>query len=265
MQHMVRLVVIVVAVALAAAVPAGAVGPWPGTVNVVVSATTGERFSVTSDGTTTELVAVREGRTRKLQLRGTWRVPAVTSTELPGGLSPDGKLLVLAQVSPMNGLRTASRFAVVSTTRLALRRMVVLKGEFGFDAVSADRRTLYVIEHRDEANLNSYIVRAYDLAQGKLVAEPVVAKGEGATMSGYPIARVATTRGTWVYTLYWRSDGTTFIHALATVQRRAVCLDLEWVTGNGAWTARLELSRDGKRLLVHGPGGAIVAQVATPA
>jgi hypothetical protein len=188
----------------------------------------------------------------------------VTSTELPGGLSPDGKLLVLAQVSPMDGLRAASRFAVVSTTRLELQKTVVLKGEFGFDAVSSDRRTLYVIEHRDAANLNAYIVRAYDLARGKLVAEPVVAKGEDTTMSGYPIARAATTRGTWVYTLYWRPDGTTFIHALATVQRRAVCLDLEWVARTGMWEARLELSRDGKRLLVHAPGGAIVARVAAP-
>jgi hypothetical protein len=262
---MVRIVVVFVAAALAAALPAGAVGPWPGTVNAVVSAATGERFSVTSDGTTTELVATRDGKTRKLRLRGTWRVPAVTSTELPGGLSADGKLLVLAQVAPMDGLRSTSRFAVVSTTKPALQQMVVLKGEFGFDAISADRRTLYVIEHRDAADLNAYIVRAYDLVRGKLVADPVVARGEGTTMSGYPVARATTTRGTWVYTLYWRSDGTTFIHALATVQRRAVCLDLDWVTQQGAWTARLELSKDGKRLLVHAPGGAIVAQVATPA
>src|SRR5579885_1759906 len=100
-----------VGLALAAAVPAGAVGPWPGTVNAIVSPSTGERFSVTSDGTTTELVAARAGARRTLDLPGTWRIPAVTSTELPGGLAPDGRVLVLAQVSSMSSLRAQSRFA----------------------------------------------------------------------------------------------------------------------------------------------------------
>jgi hypothetical protein len=131
--------------------------------------------------------------------------------------------------------------------------------------VSADRRTLYVIQHRDASNLNAYVVRAYDLVRGVLLARPVVAAGEDTTMRGYPVARVATTRGTWVYTLYWRSDGTTFIHALATLQRRAVCLDLTWTTQSDAWTARLLLSRDGKRLIVRAPSGQVVQQVATPA
>ena len=263
------------AVALVVAAPAGAVGPWPGTVNAVVSPVTGERFSVTSDGRSTELVARRAGRPRKSQLRGMrrsgsyssmiWRVPAITSTELPGGLSPDGKLLVLAQVSPASGLRAESRFLVVSTRTLAVRRTVALRGEFGFDAVSADGRTLFVIEHRDAAKLNAYVVRSYDLSSGALLAKPVVASGEDTTMRGYPIARATSTRGTWVYTLYWRSDGSTFIHALATVQRRAVCLDLSWVVQNGVWTARLQLSRDGKQLLVRSPGGSVVERVATPA
>jgi hypothetical protein len=260
-----RTILVLCAVALVLAAPAGAVGPWPGTVNAVVSPVRGERFSVTSDGRSTELVARREGTTRKTQLRGTWRVPAITSTELPGGLSPDGKLLVLAQVSPASGLRAESRFLVVSTRTLAVRRTVALRGEFGFDAVSADGRTLFVIEHRDAANLNAYVVRAYDLRSGALLAKPVVAAGEDTTMRGYPIARATTTRGTWVYTLYWRSDGSTFIHALATVERRAVCLDLSWVVQNGVWTARLQLSRDGKQLLVRSPDGSVVERVATPA
>ena len=264
MPDVVRVALLAVLVALVGAVPAGAVGPWPGTVNTITSASTGERFSVTSDGTTTDLVANRHGVTRTLSLPGTWRIPAITSTELPGGLSVDGRLLVLAQVPGMSGLRSDSRFAVVSTRPLKLQRTISLKGEFGFDAVSADRRTLYVMEHRDAGNLNAYIVRAYDLARGQLVAAPVVAKNEGTTMTGYPIARATTTRGTWVYTLYWRTDGTTFIHALATLQRRAVCLDLSWHVAQ-ALSSRLQLSRDGKQLLVHAPSGRVVERVATPA
>jgi hypothetical protein len=260
-----RIALAVLAVALVVAAPAAAVGPWPGTVNAVVSTTTGERFSVTSDGTTTELIARLDGVVRKATFTGTWRVPAVTSTGLPGGLSPDGRLLVLAQGSTTPGLRDASRFLVVSTKTLAVARGITLRGEFGFDAVSADRHTLYVIEHRDASNLNDYVVRAYDLSRGRLLTQPVVAAGEDTTMRGYPVARAATTRGTWVYTLYWRSDGSTFIHALATVERRAVCLDLKWVARNGAWSSRLQISRDGRRLIVRAPNGQVVEEVASPA
>jgi hypothetical protein len=263
MRARVALAVLLAALTLAA--PAAAVGPWPGMVSAVTSAATGVRFSVTSDGATTELVARHDGVVRRATLPGTWRIPAVTSTQLPGGLSPDGRLLVLGQVSDFSRLRDASRFLVVATNTLDVAHAITLRGEFGFDAVSADRRTLYLIQHRDSANLNAYVVRAYDLVHDRLLAQPVVAAGEGTTMVGYPVARVTTTRGTWVYTLYWRSDGSTFIHALATVQRRAVCLDLKWVTQNDGWTARLELSRDGRLLSVHAPGGRVVERVATPA
>ena len=255
---MVRAFGIAVVLALALAASAAAVGPWPGTVSSVTSSATGVRYSVTSDGARTELVA----GARKATFRGTWAIPAVTSTQLPGGLSPDGKLLVLVRPDDQQGLRSESRLLVVSTKTLRVTRAVTLPGQFGFDAVSANDRVLYVIEHRNRAELNEYVVRAYDLARGALVAKPVVAEGEDVTMRGYPVARVSTTRGTWVYTLYWRSDGTTFVHALATTQRRAVCLDLKWTSQN-VWNARLQLSRDGKTLQVRS-GGSVVESVATP-
>jgi len=250
--------------ALVVVAGAAAVGPWPGTVSSVTSAVTGVRYSVSDDGTTTELVARRNGQARTRTLTGVWRIPAVTSTELPGGLSPDGRLLVLVQQPNGSTLRAQSKFLVVATRSLRVTRAITLRGEFGFDAVSADRRTLYVIEHGDRNDLNAYIVRAYDLAAGTLLARPVVAKGEGPTMSGYPVARATTTRGTWVYTLYWRPNGSTFVHALGTTQRRAVCLDLQWTTSQ-PWNSRLALSPDGSKLFVREPSGALVATVATPA
>ena len=246
------------------AAPAGAVGPWPGTVSSVTSAATGERFSVTSDGSRTELVAHRGAVNSKATIPGTWQIPAVTSTQLPGGLSPDGRLLVLVQQGSFDSLRTQSKLLLVSTRTLKVQRAVTLPGEFGFDAVSPDKKTLYVIEHRNTSNLNEYIVRAYDVPRGALLARPIVAKNEGTAMAGYPVARATTTKGAWVYTLYWRSDGTTFVHALATTQRRAVCLDLTWKTMN-VWQSRLSLSRDGRRLFVRNASGAFVASVATPA
>ena len=247
-------------VAVVAVPSAGAVGPWPGTVSSVTSASTGARYSVTDDGTATTLTA----GARSARLPGVWGIPAVTSTQLPGGLSVDGKLLVLAQQPSYEGLRSASKFLVVSTRTLAVTRAVTLRGEFGFDAVSADDRTLYVIEHRDQNDLNAYIVRAYDLRTGVLLAKPVVAADEGTTMRGYPVARATTSTGAWVYTLYWRSNGTTFVHALATIQRRAVCLDLAW-TSQQVWNASLRLSRDGKQLFVRSSAGKLVETVSTPA
>jgi len=244
------------------AAPAAAVGPWPDTVGSI-TALDGTRYSVTSGATATELAARRDGKVTKVTIPGAWRIPAVTSTQTPGGLSPDGKMLVLVQQTTSQELRQESKLLVVSTKTLAAQRTVTLKGEFGFDAISPDKKTLYVIEHRNTANLNEYIVRAYDLARGALLARPIVAKGEGEAMAGYPIARVTTTRGSWVYTLYWKTDGSTFVHALAASQRRAVCLDLTWKSRN-VWSSRLQLSRDGHTLRVRS-GGAIVATVATPA
>jgi hypothetical protein len=246
------------------AAPAGAVGPWPGTVSSVTSAATGERFSVTSDGSTTELVAHRHGAVAKANLPGSWRIPAVTSTQLPGGLSPDGRLLVLVQQGSFQGLRQESKLLLVSTRTLKVRKAVSLRGEFGFDAVSPDRKTLYVIGHRNSSNLNEYIVRAYDIPRGTLLARPIVAKDEGVSMAGYPIARATTTSGAWVYTLYWRGDGTTFVHALATSELRAVCLDLTWKTQN-AWQSRLSLSPNGRKLFVRDQAGNLITAVPTPA
>ena len=245
------------------AAPAGAVGPWPGTVSAV-TAPDGARYAVTDDGTTTELVARRGGSAARARLRGVWHIPAVTSTQLPGGLSPDGKLLVLVEQSTANGLRRQSKMLLVATGSLKVLKAITLRGEFGFDAISPDKRTLYLIEHRNEANLNEYVVRAFDVAHATLLARPIVAKGEGESMAGYPVARVATTRGAWVYTLYWKTDGSTFVHALAASQRRAVCLDLTWTTSN-VWQSHLGLSRDGHTLLVRDPAGKLVASVATPA
>lgn len=260
MRTVARALIAVTIVALVLAGAAAGVGPWPGTVSSVTSTVTGVKYSVTGDGTTTEL---RAG-TRTARLPGSWWVPAITTTQLPGGLSPDGRLLVLVQQSNnQQGLRAQSKLLVVSTKTLKVMRTITLAGEFGYDAVSADDRVLYVIEHRNRANLNEYVVRAYDLRRGALVAKPVVAENEGVEMTGYSVARATTTRGTWVYTLYWRQDGTTFVHALGTNVRRAVCLDLKWKTQQ-AWNARLTLSADGKQLFVR-TDGRVVETVATPA
>jgi hypothetical protein len=255
----------VVAVAsLAATGAAGAVGPWPGLAATVSSADHSVRYTASrADGGTT-IRAISHGAViAQLHVDGTWGIPAVTSVGLAGGLSPDGRLLVLAEPPTYQGLRAQSSFLIVDAPKLAVRDTITLPGEFGFDAISPDRHTLYAIEHRSTSDLVQYVVRAYDLVRGALVRGAIVAKGESETMRGYPVSRATSNTGAWVYTLYNRQNGKPFIHALNTSGRRAVCIDLRWSAPFGTmWETRLALTPDGRKLLVRS-GGAVVSRVDT--
>jgi hypothetical protein len=187
----------------------------------------------------------------------------VTSTGVAGGLSPDGSLLVLAEPPDYNGLRTQSRFLVVATRTLSLAATLVLDGEFGFDAISPDNHTLFLIEHATGNDLISYVVRAYDLGGRHLVEQAIIDKrNAGEKMRGYPVARTTSNGGAWVYTLYHRGSGKPFIHALNASGRWAACIDLAWKERGNFWNARLQLTDGGRRLVVRS-GGSVVARVDT--
>jgi hypothetical protein len=255
----------VVAVAsLAATGAAGAVGPWPGLAATVSSADHSVRYTASrADGGTTIRAISHGAVTAERHVDGAWGIPAVTSVGLAGGLSPDGRLLVLVQPSTHQGLRAESSFLIVDTPKLSVRETITLPGEFGFDAVSPNRHTLYVIEHRNTSDLVQYVVRAYDLVKRVLFRRAVVAKGEGETMRGYPVSRATSKSGAWVYTLYNRQSGKPFIHALNTSRRFAVCIDLTWSPSSSEiWNTRLALTPDGRKLLVRS-GNAVVSRVDT--
>jgi hypothetical protein len=195
----------------------------------------------------TMLKATRDGRVvRSATFPGLFGVPAVTSTGAPGGLSPSGRVLVLAQPPTYQGLREQSRFLFVATPRLSLVRTLELPGEFGFDALSPDGRTLYLIQHISSEDLVRYVVRAYDLNKRRLIANPVVDKrSPGEAMRGYPVARATSAGGAWVYTLYTNVPGGkgVFVHALNAAGRYAFCIDLpDWPSELNIWQARLEIS-----------------------
>jgi hypothetical protein len=261
---------VVVAVAVAALIATGAalgVGPWPGLATAVVSPQGDVRYTASRAAGSTTVRAVRTvnegGVLATAQVDGAWGIPAVTSTGLAGGLSPDGRMLVLSEPPNYNGLRSQSKFLLLSTATLAVEDTLVLPGEFGFDTLSSDGRTLYLIQHRSRADLVSYVVRGYDLQQKRLLPGVIVAKGETGSMRGYPVARATSRAGTWVYTLYHRMNGNPFVHALNTGRRFAVCIDLpSRVASGNIWSARLVLSPDGRRLVVRS-GGAAVATVDT--
>lgn len=225
-----RKVAVLSAVAVGALAVVGGVaaagGPVPGLAqgwDGVASPAHGVRYVALPNGrtTTVAVVRLRGGRVVRFRsLRGNLGVPLVAFDRSTGGLTPDGRKLVLAS-SPW--AKTA-RFVVVDTQTLRARARIALKGSFAFDAVSPDARTLFLIQILTDGT--SYRLRAYDVAHRRLLAKPVVAAGEGAEpMRGAPAARRMGPGGRWAFTLY-RGGSEPFVHALDTTTRTAVCIDL---------------------------------------
>ena len=199
--------------------------------------------------TALELIdADSERRLRRVLLPGLLSVPAVAYDATPSGLTPDGRTLVL--IEPRRAFpRARTRLALVDARRMRIRRTVALSGDFSFDAISPDGRTMYVIRYLSPRDPRSYEVRAYDLRSDRLLADPIVdAREPNERMSGQPVTRATGPGGRVEYTLY---DGGAhpFVHALDTQRGRAFCVDLELPRG-GLWGARLALSRGGDRLRI---------------
>ncbi len=254
-------------IALVAGGVAVAAGPWPGLASSITASDGSVRYAAKASGSSTRVTATRarDGRVLRVgRVAGAFGVPAVTIAGAPGGLSADGRTLVLSQPPNFQTPPKSTRFVVLSATTLRPIRVVSLRGDFGFDALSPDSHTLYLIQHRsiDDA---SYAVRAYDLRAGKLLAGAIVDKSEtDQTMRGFPVARATSGDATWVYTFYNRNGREPFIHALNTRERYAICVDLPWQgSADAIWTASLELSGDGRQLLVKMPNGATAATVDT--
>jgi len=214
------------------------------------------------------LVVARERGTERvrgrLRLPGTFSVPAVAYDGSTGGLSADGRTLVL--IRPRRSFpRASSTFAVLDAKRLRPRRVLRLRGDFSFDAISAHGALMYLIQYLSRRTPNRYAVRAYDLHARRLLSEPVVdPREESEPMNGLPVTRASSPDGRWAYTLY---DGAEhpFIHALDTERRRAVCIDLLSLAGRrgGLWGLRLDVGPAGGTPLTVESGNRVLASVNT--
>ncbi len=140
------------------------------------------------------------------------------------GLSGDGTTLVLAKIeNDFPPQRT--HLLVLYAQGLTTRTRVSLPGYYTVDAVSPDGRYVFLVHYRD-AQQSSYEVVSYDLQRNRLDPKPIMDPREpGEKMSGQPMSRVVSQDNRWVYTLY--SAKTPFVHALDTVNRKAVCIDLD--------------------------------------
>ena len=166
------------------------------------------------------------------------------------GTSQDASRAVLARTQTHS-----TTFAIVS--RAAGRQQIVKLGGnvWSFDALRGSK--LFLIKTLNDG----YQVRLYDLATHRLVKAPLKDPGESATISGLPFARVASTDGRYVFTLYLGSGGGAMIHELDLVAGTARCVDLP---GDGdfdaATTWGLVVDPDGRTLWAVSPGyGRVVA------
>jgi hypothetical protein len=176
------------------------------------------------DHTTIRAVRVSDGKVlRSRSIAGAYSVPAVAADGSRDGVSGDGSTLVLAAPAA----KGESRFALVSTSTLAVRRTIDLAASFTYDAVSPNANVVYFIQFLEGTR---YQVRAYSPKLGRLFEQVVVAKGEaGEPMEGYAVTRATSRDGEWAYTLYGREGaGKAFVHSLATEYRFALCIDLPW-------------------------------------
>ncbi len=264
---------VVVALAAAAACAAtGAAGdggpsPFPAQGWDGVTTPNGaSRYVALTQGSTTVVAEVRTrgGRVARWGwVKGAWGIPVGAFNAAPEGLSRDGRTLVLAGVAMIRPETRVSRFAVVDSKQLRLREVVTLRGAFAYDALSPDARTLYLIHYLPSTADVRYHVRAYDVDAGRLVAAPIVDEREaGEDMQGSPVARATSPSGAWVYTLYSR-PGKPFVHALDTMHRRAVCIDLPWKNVPDDAIFKVRLGLDGRRLVLRQAGAARLAVVDT--
>jgi hypothetical protein len=185
-------------------------------------------------------------------LPGTFTIPAVAYDGSAGGLSADGTTLVL--IEPRTSFpRATTRLLVLGSDSLRPRRLVKLKGDFSFDAVSPDGSWLYLIHYVAPSDPTRYLVQAYDLRRGRLLKVPITDPNEpGEKMRGNPLSRAMSSNGRWAYTLYDGAGATPFVHALDTVARSARCIDLEGVpSGTDLWQLRLVNDAAGKELVVR--------------
>jgi hypothetical protein len=110
-----------------------------------------------------------------------------------------------------------------------------------------------------------YAVQAMSTSAAKAKLTTVVEKGEpGERMSGLPISRATTSNGGWVYTLYDGAGKTPFVHALATVDRFTICIDIHAIAGRTDLTSlHLKLSPDARTLNITDTTGKPLALVST--
>ena len=192
---------------------------------------------------------------RFTHIRGNFTIPAVAYDGSSSGLAADGSTLALIEPR-LSFPRARTALVVLDAKSLRLRKAINLRGDFSFDAISRDGRTLFFIEYVSPRDPTRYNVRAYDVLSGRLLAKPVIDPHEGQdAMRGSPLTRATSPDGRWAYTLYDGAGNTPFVHALDTSKREARCIDLPMLAGRlGAGPLHLAVAQNAAKLTVSMQG-----------
>jgi hypothetical protein len=191
---------------------------------------------------------------------GTWTIPAVAYDGSAGGLSADRRTLVLIEPR-VRFPRARTRLLVVRASSLRDARLVELRGDFSFDAVSPDGSHVYLIEYTSPNDPTRYLVRSYDVTRWRLEPRPIVdPRDPSEKMRGNPLSRVTSADGRLAYTLYDGGGARPFIHALNTSRGTARCIDLDGLpAGLQLWDLRLRMSADGRSVAIAQRGRTLLA------
>jgi hypothetical protein len=230
-----------------------------------IATPTGFRYVAIGEGglTVVARISPKQRVVATRSLPGRFTIPAIANDGTPGGLSADGKTLVL--IRPRTSYPRAHTFFMILDPRsFRVHQTVTLPGDFSFDAVSPDGSTLYFIQYTSPTDPTRYAVRGFDAASGRLLREPIIDKTEpDEDMHGSPITRVTSPNGRWAYTLYDGGGSKPFVHALDTVGRQARCIDLDSLAGNpNLSNMRLRLD-DGTLTVTSGSKAVLAVDTAT--
>ena len=249
---------LVLAAALCAAPAALADGPVSGAYQngdgVLVGASRIVAIGI-YDGDRTMLtrISARNGSVEAaVPLVGAWGIPA-TVPNAPEGISADRRTLVLGDAT-FAYPRTRSGFLLVDPKTLQVAHGITLGGDFAYDAISPNGKRLYLIQHLSN-DQSKYVVRAFDVPTLRLLPGRIADRTQKSwIMQGYPVDRVASADGRWVYTLYGNPGGFPFVHMLDTVKGVAHCVGLPW-RGSDTAPYNMRLSLAGTTLRVHWRSG----------
>jgi hypothetical protein len=213
------------------------------------------RYVAAPAGVNTTLLAI-ETKTgvvsNDTQIIGRYGIPVLGFSTQSDGLSYDGRTLVLGDTLQLDH----SHFLVYDTRTFTLKNAIVLKGTFGFDALSPDSSRLYLIQRPDALDYQHYVVRAYDLRTNRLLPGRIADRTQRSwVMQGSAMTRTTSPGGRWVYTLYANPGGTPFVHALDTVRGVAHCIGIPATASEQNGLYNVVLTLHGQRLSVHWQSG----------
>ena len=195
---------------------------------------------------------------RSITLDGGWTL---------SGVSPTGRWLALTRVvsdAERQAGNWQTEIQILDSQSGETVHLLNLDGNFEVETVSADGKSLFLVEHLPAVNPDHYLIRLYDLSNETLVADPLRSKGSDEVMAGYAWEGLASPNGRWLLTLYLSTRrNAAFIHTLNLIDKYPVCIDLP-ANGGGFGQLKyytLSLAPDGYKVYAANAALGVVAEI----